>query len=127
MGDFLSFNDLANQFGAKLQEIADNFNAIKDHPSLIKWIDKQFGKIIAFRLKDDENEQNYYLVITKDGARMNEGEYSAFEIMFTATPELMMNLLEGKIHISTELKARNLRVWGNLHEGIIFQRFSQKM
>ena len=126
-GDLLSYKELVSQFKAKLGEIVDKLNAKPEVVS--RWLGtKYYGKIIAWRLKEADKETNLYIKITRNGEnQLKSGEYPAFDTQIMSTPDVLLNCLVGKLTLNDELKSNRLRVWGNLHEGMIFHRIAQKI
>ncbi len=92
-----------------------------------KWINGKYGKIIGWKMKSTDQEENYHLIFTSDDVRLNVGEYPAFDVMMIADSERILSILKGEKSINSELKTKNFMVWGNLNEGIIFEKILQKI
>ena len=116
----------------KLKSILKPFiAAVKSKPNVkalvTKWIDMKYGKIIGWKIKSEKQEENYHLVITSEEAHLNVGEYPAFDVMLIGNSETILGILNGQKNINVEMKEKRLMVWGNLNEGLMFQKVLQKI
>ncbi|MHA1299584.1 MAG: SCP2 sterol-binding domain-containing protein [Candidatus Helarchaeota archaeon] len=105
-----------------LIELSDAINKKSDVKKLVdEWIANQFGKVIGWKVREQNQEHNFHMVFTKkDGAKFNIGEYPACDMMFIGDSNILLEIMTGEKKTTTELKKRNLRVYGSLHEGLNF-------
>ncbi|MHA1277416.1 MAG: hypothetical protein ACTSQI_10920 [Candidatus Helarchaeota archaeon] len=104
---------------------------IKSQPNaqvlIDQWINGKYGKIIGWKIRTPNWEENYHLIFTTEDTRLNVGEYPAFDILFIGNADTILSLLKGEKRIDKELKEKTIMVWGNLNEGIMFQKILYKL
>ncbi|MFX0132623.1 MAG: SCP2 sterol-binding domain-containing protein [Candidatus Hodarchaeota archaeon] len=98
-------------------------NAINQKPDAKKmvdeWIASQYGKVIGWKVRHENQEHNFHMVFTKkDGVKFIIGEYPACDMMFIGDLDTLLGIMTGKKKTTTELKSKALKVYGSLHEGI---------
>lgn len=86
------------------------------------WIKGTYGKIIAWKIRTKEWEENYHLILTPEHVRFHDWEYPAFDVIMIGKPEMIHDLILGKIKVTQALGERKVMVWGNLNEAITFQK-----
>ncbi|MHA1651332.1 MAG: SCP2 sterol-binding domain-containing protein [Candidatus Helarchaeota archaeon] len=120
--------DKSSEIKEILEPIISTIHSKSEAQSIInKWINGRYGKIIGWKIRTQDHEENYHLIFDPDGVRLNVGEYPAFDIMMIGDPETILGILKGEKHIDAELKQRRVMIWGNLNEGIIFQKVLHKI
>ena len=111
-----------------LEPIISKINTNREAQALVnKWIDGKYGKIVGWKIKTDDWEENYHVIFTSDDVWLNVGEYPAFDIMFIGDTDTVLDILRGEKSINAELKQRKVMVWGNLNEGILLKKVLRKI
>ncbi|MHA1378098.1 MAG: SCP2 sterol-binding domain-containing protein [Candidatus Helarchaeota archaeon] len=105
-----------------LNELSASINKNPDSKKLVdKWLENQFGKVIGWKIRDQNKEYNFHMIFTqKNGAKFNIGEYPACDMMFIGDSDIILGILSGKKKTTVELKNKTLKVYGSLHEGLNF-------
>lgn len=116
------------EFKSFLESIISSIKSKPEAKNLVnKWIDGKYGKIIGWKIRSQDQEENYHMIFTPEEARLNVGEYPAFDIMIIGPLETILGMLTGKTRITSELKQKRIMVWGNLNEGITFGKIIGKI
>lgn len=79
-----------------------------------KWISTYNGKIIEFHLE----EEKFFVVFTREGTRIEDGEYPSPDATIVTKPEIFLNFIASPLNLKNMLKTGDIEVWGNLHEFI---------
>ena len=106
-----------------LESIVDSINNnSKTKKELEKWIGTYFGKILEWHIGDDK----FFLVLSHDKARIEEGEYPSPEIIITSDPDTWMGLTKKENFfdgIKSYMKEGKIAIQGNLNEAYNFANF----
>ena len=99
---------------------------INDEPEAKKelnnWIGTYFGKILEWHIGDDK----FFLVLSHDKSRIEEGEYPSPEIIITSDPDTWMGLTKKENFfdgIKSYMKEGRIVIRGNLNEAYNFANF----
>lgn len=96
-----------------LQMIIQTGNKKEDAVKIMKeWVGPYDGKI----LQVETDGKFYYVVITKKGATVKEGEYPSPDIIFRAPSDLLMQIFTGRADPIEAIKKWEMIVVGNGHE-----------
>jgi len=91
---------------------------------LLTWIDKYDGKIIEFHVDNSA----FHIVFSKEDVKFEEGSYPSPDVIMITEPNVLMDVLSGKIRLSSSLIAEGkFRVWGNFHELVLFTRIASSL
>ncbi|MHA1265971.1 MAG: hypothetical protein ACTSRS_12135 [Candidatus Helarchaeota archaeon] len=116
------------EFKTILSDLVSTIQSNTDARSLInRWIDDKYGKIIGWKVRESDREENFHLIFTSNDAHFHVGEYPAFDVMILGNIDEILDLLKGIRHLNSELKRRNVMVWGNLNDGLNFEKNFRKI
>ena len=96
-----------------LQMIVQQGNKKEDAVKIMKdWVGAYHGKV----LQVETDGKFYYVVITKEGAHVKEGEYPSPDIVFRAPSDLLMQIFTGRADPIEAIKKWEMVVVGSGHE-----------
>lgn len=97
-----------------LQMVIQQGNRKEDALKIMReWVGPYDGKV----LQVETDGKFYYVIITKKGAKVKEGEYPSPDIIFRASSDLLMQIFTGRITDAMEpIKKWEMIVVGNAHE-----------
>lgn len=98
-----------------LQTVIQQANKKEDALKIMEeWVGPYFGKV----LQVETDDQFYYVVITKKGAKVKEGEYPSPDIIFRAPSDLLMQIFTGRADPINAIRKWEMIVIGAGHEMI---------
>ncbi len=120
-------NDI-QEFKSILDSVISTVNSKKEAQTIVnRWIDDKYGKIIGWKIRSESKEENYHVIFTTEEARLNVGEYPAFDTMIIGSVDTILGIVRGEKRLGSELKQKNVMVWGNLNEGLTFEKVMGKI
>ncbi len=107
------------QLKEMLKEKVANINKDEVRKGRIReWINGYIGKVIGFKTP----MESHYIVFTKEGASLEEGDYPSCEYSYRGDEEILLSVLRGENTASSAVRAGKIKVWGSLNEA---QRFEE--
>lgn len=94
----------------------------KARDALGKWIGRYYGKILEWHVGDGK----FFITLTKDGAKLAEGEYPSPEVVLTMDGGAWAEMTEKNYSfelVKDWMKTGKLAVRGNLNEVYNFSKF----
>lgn len=116
------------EFKSILIKLTQSINSNPKAMEVVKqWLSRQYGKIIGWKIRSQDQEENYHMIFTQEIVKLNVGEYPAFDIMIIGSIETILGIVKGEKRLGAELKQKNIMVWGNLNEGLTFEKVMGKI
>ncbi|MBD3159288.1 MAG: hypothetical protein GF309_10910 [Candidatus Lokiarchaeota archaeon] len=78
-----------------------------------EWVGPYDGKILQVYTPEAGPQ---YIVVTKKGMELREGEYPSPDVIYKADAEILLGIFTGDIDFRQAMKDRRLEVIGNAHE-----------
>ena len=79
---------------------------------LADWVGSYHGKILQVYTEDGPQ----YIVVTKDGMTLHNGEYPSPDVIYKAKSEVLLGIFTGEVRFKDTMKDGRLEVIGNAHE-----------
>lgn len=101
-----------------LQSLVAHINSSSESLKKVQtWINGYRGKIVQLITK----RESFHLVFTNEAVSLRKGEYPSGEITYYGEESVLLRILKGQASASSETKAGNLTLWGNMHESLPFE------
>lgn len=116
------------EFKTFLESIISSIKSKPEARNIVnKWINGKYGKIIGWKIRSQDQEENYHMIFTQEIVKLNVGEYPAFDTIMIGSIETILGIVKGEKRLGAELKQKNVMVWGNLNEGLTFEKVMGKI